>query len=142
MVTVSEVAVVSTEVSSTSWLRRILSFVPGIALLFVIGYAGKVTEQTIAAYGRAHQLTLPNIEYVLWAIVFGLIISNTVGVPKIFNAGIDTYEFWLKIGIVALGSRFVLGDVLKLGSLSLVQILVDMVVAGTIIIAAAKFFGL
>jgi uncharacterized integral membrane protein (TIGR00698 family) len=36
----------------------------------------------------------------------------------------------------------VLGDVLKLGGQSLVQILVDMTVAGTIIILTARFFGL
>ena len=62
--------------------RRAANLVPGVLLLGVIGYAGKLTEQTIAAYGRAHHLTLPNIEYVLWAIVFGLIISNSVGVPE------------------------------------------------------------
>jgi uncharacterized integral membrane protein (TIGR00698 family) len=53
-----------------------------------------------------------------------------------------TYQFWLKVGIVALGSRFVLGDVLKLGATSLIQILVDMVVAGVIILGAARLFGL
>jgi uncharacterized integral membrane protein (TIGR00698 family) len=36
----------------------------------------------------------------------------------------------------------VLGDVLKLGGTSLIQILVDMAVAGAIIIAAARLFGL
>jgi uncharacterized membrane protein YadS len=35
--------------------------VPGVALLFVVGYAGKFTEQWLAAYGKAHHLTLPNI---------------------------------------------------------------------------------
>ena len=78
----------------------------------------------------------------LWAILIGLLITNTVGVHRVFRPGVQTYEFWLKIGIVALGSRFVLGDVAKLGGTSLVQILVDMAVAGTIIIAAARFFGL
>jgi uncharacterized integral membrane protein (TIGR00698 family) len=62
--------------------------------------------------------------------------------PSRVQAGRADHEFWLKIGIVALGSRFVLGDVAKLGGTSLVQILVDMAVAGTIIIAAARFFGL
>jgi uncharacterized membrane protein YadS len=38
--------------------------------------------------------------------------------------------------------RFVLGDVVKLGGISLVQILVDMTLAGAIILAAAHFFGL
>jgi uncharacterized integral membrane protein (TIGR00698 family) len=43
---------------------------------------------------------------------------------------------------VALGSRFILGDIAKLGSTSLVQILVDMAVAGTIILVVARAFGL
>jgi len=41
--------------------------IPGVILLTAIGYAGKVTEQSIAAYGKAHHLALPNIEYVLWS---------------------------------------------------------------------------
>src|SRR6202162_2895395 len=84
---------------------RFFQLIPGTILLAVIGCAGKVTEQTIAAYGKAHHLALPNIEYVLWAIVFGLLISNTIGIPAIFRAGVETYEFWLKIGIVLLGVR-------------------------------------
>jgi len=67
--------------------------IPGTLLLAAIGFAGKVTEQSIASFGRAHQMTLPNIEYVLWAIVFGLIISNTIGVPTLFKRGVETYEF-------------------------------------------------
>src|SRR5262245_63854415 len=100
-------------------LFHALRLVPGVALLGLIGYAGKIVEQSIASYGRAHHLTLPNIEYVLWAIVFGLIVSNTIGVPKLFAAGVDTYEFWLKTGIVLLGARFLLGDVARLGGVSL-----------------------
>ena len=95
---------------SRSALRERFNLLPGILLLGVVGYAGKLTEQSIAAYGKAHQLTLPNIEYVLWAIGFGLIVSNTVGVPAIFRAGVATYEFWLKAGIVLLGVRFLLGE--------------------------------
>jgi uncharacterized integral membrane protein (TIGR00698 family) len=109
--------------------RRVANLIPGVILLGLIGYAGKFTEQTIAAYGKAHHLTLPNIEYVLWAIVFGLIVSNTIGAPAICRAGVDTYEFWLKIGIVFQGVRFVLGDVLKLGALSLVLVAIELAVS-------------
>jgi len=35
-------------------------------------------------------LDIPNIEYVLWAILIGLAISNTVGVPQIFRSGVAT----------------------------------------------------
>ena len=114
----------------------------GTLLLLVIGLAGKVTEQSIAAYGRAHHLTLPNIEYVLWAIVFGLIISNTVGVPEIFRRGVDTYEFWLKAGIVLLGVRFLLGDIAKLGGVSLVCVAFELAGAIVFMTALGRAFGL
>ena len=68
--------------------RRFIELLPGLALLFAIGFSGKLIEQTINGYGKAHHLALPNIEYVLWAIVIGLIIANTIGVPKLFQAGI------------------------------------------------------
>jgi len=110
-------------------VRRLLGLIPGIVLLAVLGYAGKVTEQSIARYGKAHHLFLPNIEYVLWAIVFGLIVANTIGVPKIFRPGVDTYEFWLKTGIVLLGVRFILGDVLKMGGISLACVAVELVLS-------------
>jgi hypothetical protein len=92
--------------------RRIVELVPGLLLLAAVGYAGKFIEQSIAAYTKSHHITFPNIEYVLWAIVIGLIIANTTGIPRIFQPGVATYEFWLKAGIVLLGSRFLLGDVL------------------------------
>ncbi len=99
-----------------------LELLPGIGLLFVVGYAGKFVEQFIARYGKAHHYVLPNIEYVLWAILFGVVIANTVGLPRIFCAGVATYEFWLKAGIILLGARFILGDILKLGGISLVLV--------------------
>src|SRR6188472_1072772 len=108
---------------------RLLRLVPGLLLLAAVGFAGKVIEQSIARYGKAHHLTLPNIEYVLWAILIGLVIANTVGVPKIFAAGVATYDFWLKVGIVLLGSRFLLGDVLRLGGISLGLVAVEITLA-------------
>jgi uncharacterized integral membrane protein (TIGR00698 family) len=106
-------------------LTKVAALFPGILLLAAVGYAGKFVEHTIAVYGKAHHLILPNIEYVLWAIVFGLLISNTIGVPAIFRAGVATYEFWLKTGIVLLGARFLLGDVLHLGRVSLSLVVVE-----------------
>jgi uncharacterized integral membrane protein (TIGR00698 family) len=88
-----------------------------------------VVEQSIGSYGKAHHLALPNIEYVLWAIIFGLIIANTIGVPKPFRAGVDTYEFWLKAGIVLQGARFLFGDILKLGGISLACVAIELAIA-------------
>ena len=109
----------------------ILGLIPGIALLAAVGYAGKFIEQSIARYGKAHHQTLPNIEYVLWAILIGVLIANTVGLPRIFRAGVATYEFWLKAGIILLGARFILGDILHLSGISFVLIFIELLLALT-----------
>ncbi|MFT4111157.1 YeiH family protein [Silvibacterium sp.] len=110
---------------SNSSAIRLLELIPGILLLFVVGYGGKFIEQFIARYGKSHHLVLPNIEYVLWAILIGLLIANTAGIPRIFRSGVATYDFWLKAGIVLLGSRFILGDIAKLGGISLLLVFVE-----------------
>src|SRR5262245_9208290 len=125
-----------------STARRVAKAVPGIVLLAVVGSPGKLAEQSIAAYGRAHHLTLPNIEYVLWAIIFGLIVANTIGVPAICERGIDTYEFWLKSGIVLLGARFLLGDVARLGGVSLACVAVELAVSIAVMTALGRAFKL
>jgi len=127
---------------SENLLKRTVRLIPGLFLLIAVGYAGKFVEQSIARYGKAHHLTLPNIEYVLWAILIGLLISNTVGVPKLFRPGLATYEFWLKAGIVLLGSRFVLGDVLKLGGVSLALVVIEISVSLIFMTALGRAMGL
>jgi uncharacterized integral membrane protein (TIGR00698 family) len=110
----------------------VLQYLPGVLLLAAIGIAGKFLEQSINGYAKAHHLVIPNIEYVLWAIAIGLLIANTVTIPRIFMPGIATYEFWLKAGIVLLGARFVVGDVLKLGGISIG--LVALEISGSLIL--------
>jgi uncharacterized integral membrane protein (TIGR00698 family) len=104
---------------------NVLWLIPGVALLAVVGYGGKFLEKFLNTYAKTHHLIFPNLEYVLWAIIIGLIISNLFSVPEIFQPGIATYEFWLKVGIVLLGSRFVLADMLKLGKISLILVVLE-----------------
>ncbi len=121
---------------------RFLRAVPGILLLAGIGYLGKLTEQAIAVYGKANHIALPNIEYVLWAILFGLLVANTVGIPAAFRPGVATYEFWLKAGIVLLGVRFLLGDVLKLGGVSLIFVAIELAISITVMTLLGKWLKL
>jgi len=119
-----------------------LRLIPGILLLAAVGYAGKLLEQNVGAYAKSHHWVFPNIEYVLWAILLGLAISNTVGVPEIFRAGVATYEFWLKAGIVLLGSRFLLGDILKLGGISLGLVAIEITGAIAFMTFLGRLFNL
>lgn len=124
-----------------SW-QRTLALVPGILLLAAVGYSGKALEKSINTYAKLHHATIPNIEYVLWAILVGILLANLLPLPRIFQAGIRTYEFWLKLGIVLLGSRFVLRDVLKLGGISLGLVLVEVSISLWLMHALGKWFGL
>jgi uncharacterized integral membrane protein (TIGR00698 family) len=121
---------------------QFLGVIPGVVLLAAVGYAGKLLERNVGTYAKAHHWTFPNIEYVLWAILIGLVISNTVGVPQVFRSGVATYEFWLKAGIVLLGSRFLLGDVLKLGGVSLTLVAIEIVGAIAFMTFLGRAFGL
>ncbi len=123
-------------------LARIAALLPGLVLLFAVGYVGKLTEQAILAWGRAHNTPVPDIEYVLWAILYGLAITNLVGIPRVFRAGVATYEFWLKLGIVLLGVRFLLGDVARLGGTSLLLVAAELASSILIMTWLGTRFGL
>jgi uncharacterized integral membrane protein (TIGR00698 family) len=89
-----------------------------------------------------HHLPLPQIEYVLWAIILGLIVSNSAGIPAIFRPGVATYELWLKLGIVLVGARFLLQDVLHIGGLSLALVAVELILSLTVMTLLGRIFRL
>jgi uncharacterized integral membrane protein (TIGR00698 family) len=60
----------------------------------------------------------------------------------LFRAGVDLYEFWLKAGIVLLGVRFLLGDVVKLGGVSLLCVMLELAVAIVLMTVLGRAFGL
>jgi len=125
-----------------SFSAKFFRLIPGIALLAAIGFAGKLLEKNINAYAKAHHWAFPNIEYVLWAILIGLIISNVLGLAGIFKPGVATYEFWLRAGIVLLGSRFLLGDVWKLGGVSLLLVAIEIAGSLAFMTFLGRLFGL
>ena len=132
----------TTPASENSRGKSLLALIPGLLLLFVVGYAGKFIEQSISRYGKTHHLVLPNIEYVLWAILIGLLIANTVGVPQLFRPGVATYEFWLKVGIIFMGARFLIGDILRLSGISLLLVLIELALALTFMTWLGRRFNL
>jgi uncharacterized integral membrane protein (TIGR00698 family) len=125
-----------------SFSTKFLRLIPGVALLAVIGLAGKLLEKNINTYAKSHHWAFPNIEYVLWAILIGLVISNVFGLAEIFKPGVATYEFWLKAGIVLLGSRFLLGDVWRLGGVSLLLVGIEIVGSLAFMTFLGRLFGL
>lgn len=70
-------------------------------------------NRTIAAWG---------FEYVIFAFLIGLAVSNTAGVPSWLKGAVRT-EYFVKIGLVILGASIVFGDLLQAGLLGIAQAL-------------------
>ncbi len=63
------------------------------------------------------------LEYVFWAIILGLLVSNTIGFPEKLKAGLKT-ETFIKIGIVLLGAEIVFSKILAIGIPGMIQALI------------------
>jgi len=69
------------------------------------------------------QLKAINLEAVIFSLGLGLIISNFFKIPEWLRSSLST-ELFVKIGLVLLGTSVIFSDVLKAGSLGLIQALV------------------
>ena len=121
--------------------QQLLALIPGTLLLFAIGLAGKALG-SLGIFLRAHHHYFPRIEYVLWAIILGLFLSNLFTIPAIFRPGIATYELWLKLGIVLVAAKFVFADVLHIGAMSLVLVAIELALSLTVMTILGRIFGL
>ena len=87
--------------------RRWSSFAVGFCLVFLLA---------TFAYVLAGQAVIKhyNLEYALWALATGLLISNTIGTPAIMRPALRT-EFYIKTGLVLLGAEVLFSRLLALG---------------------------
>ena len=68
------------------------------------------------------------IEYVIFALFLGLLISNTIGTPEWLKPAVQT-EYYIKTGLVILGAGLLFMEVVQAGALGIIQaVLVVLVV--------------
>ncbi|MGC1272297.1 MAG: putative sulfate exporter family transporter, partial [Planctomycetaceae bacterium] len=82
-------------------------FIPAFVAVFLLAWLSYVLagQKVIEHY---------NLEYALWALLVGLIISNTVGTPDWLKPAART-EFYIKTGLVLLGAEVLFTRLLSLG---------------------------
>lgn len=82
---------------------------------FARGFAG-VFLLALVAFVMAKQIVVAyyGLAYALWAIVLGLLISNTVGTPAWGRPALRT-ELYMKVGLVLLGAEILIGRLLAFG---------------------------
>lgn len=63
------------------------------------------------------------LESVFFAVALGLLISNTIGVPDWMRSAIHS-EFFVKIGLIMLGTTIIFGEIMQAGALGMIQALI------------------
>ena len=85
---------------------KIKEYIPAFAALFVLAVAVRLisAEFTLNRY----------LEWAFWALIVGLLISNTVGVPAWLRPAIRT-EFYIKTGLVVMGFSVLFSNIARFG---------------------------
>lgn len=96
------------------------AFIVGFPFVFLLAWL----SQVVAGHSRIEYLGL---EYVIFALTFGLLIGNTVGLPSWLREAVRT-EYYIKIGLVMFGAGILFQEVLQAGVFGLVQAVLVIVV--------------
>jgi len=118
---------------------QIPSLIPGVLLALIVVAASAVLAELVNAALGFDGL----ISFILVAIVLGMLIRNTVGLGDRFSPGLQfSLKKLLRLGIILLGIRLSLGDVLEIGGFG-IPVVVGAVATGLIVaIAATRRLGL
>ena len=86
--------------------EKIRKYIPAFAALFFLAVIVRLVsaEFTLNRY----------LEWAFWALIMGLLISNTVGVPDWLRPAIRT-EFYIKTGLVVMGFSVLFSNIAKFG---------------------------
>lgn len=91
-------------------------FLLSFAVVFLLAWLAKY----IAALAPVKTVGL---EAVFFAVIIGLLIRNTVGLPKWLAPAVRS-EYYIKAGLVILGSSIFFNEIMKAGALGMVQALI------------------
>lgn len=103
------------------WKRFLPAFIVVFFLAWLSVLIGK--QATINTWG---------LEYVIWALLFGLLISNVFSCPAWLRPAILT-EYYIKIGLVCMGATILFSVIMKAGLVGMAQAL--------LVVAAVWFFA-
>lgn len=86
--------------------EKIKKFLPAFVILFILAIIVRLisAEFTLNRY----------LEWAFWALIVGLLVSNTVGVPQWLRPAVRT-EFYIKTGLVIMGFSVLFSNIAKFG---------------------------
>jgi len=107
-----------------------LSIFPGMAFILLIAFVVRWgLDPSFANWGKDAQPTLGwnfatifNLNYVVLGIVIGIVIVNVFRIPDWAANGVRTARFFLKTGVILLGTLYSATELAQLGGLSVIMI--------------------
>ena len=108
----------------------------GFILSFVVIFALALAARYLSAVAPIKKIGL---EAVFFAVAIGLIIRNTVGLPKWLAPAVKS-EYYIKAGLVILGTSILFKEIMKAGSLGLIQAIIVVLCVWYFTFTIAKLF--
>ena len=108
----------------------VIKFFVGFPVLYILACVALLLagNETVSSWG---------FEYVIFSFLVGLIISNCVGVPNWLLEAVRT-EFYIKVGLVILGTNILFGNIMQGGFLGLIQAILVVTVVWSLCFRLAK----
>ncbi len=121
----------SSRVGAPKWLRLIIEVIPGVALTAAVAWIGLWLSGLVGT--DLMQLSRSPLSGISVSIMVGLALGNMVKLPPVFKPGLKfCLKRVLRVGIILLGIRLSMGDVLTLGALG-IPIVLLCIGAGTLV---------
>ena len=95
---------------------RLRGFIPSFAAIFVLSALCQYVSMLPS-------IKTAGLESVFFSVILGLLIRNTVGLPKWLSPAVRS-EYYIKIGLILLGTSVLFGEILKAGALGMLQAVV------------------
>lgn len=89
-------------------------------LSFIVIYALVLLANWITDIAFVKKMGL---ESVFFSVLIGLIVRNTIGLPKWMEPAVRS-EYYIKAGLVILGSSILFGEIMRAGSLGMIQAII------------------
>lgn len=105
----------------------ILKPAPGVLFLLLLAMIIRwYFEPMVHMWSKAAAPTLGfkfhkifNLNYVVLGIIVGIVLTNTIGIPRFAAQGVKTARFVLKMGVITLGARYSIAELANLGQVSI-----------------------
>jgi uncharacterized integral membrane protein (TIGR00698 family) len=117
--------------------------IPGIPWPFTVEALLKYIDAVLPPiYGKGLFIDLLHFNYVVIGLAAGILIRNLIGFPKSWEPGLSYTSVFMNVGIIILGSQYMLRDLVKLGAISILLMVVMVFGGALVFIYMGRYFKL